>query len=53
MFQKETENLNNVNIFLQYILFLTEILVLKVMWNASERNYWIYACSKYIVYNIY
>lgn len=52
MFQKETENLNNVNIFPHYIPdrnFSSE----KVMWNASERNYWIDACSKYIVYNAY
>lgn len=38
MFQKETENLNNINVFLQYILFLTEILVLKKLCEMQVKE---------------
>lgn len=38
MFQKETENLNNVNVFLQYILFSTEILVLKKLCDMQVKE---------------
>lgn len=38
MFQKETENLNNVNIFPHYILFLIEILVLKKLCEMQVKE---------------